>query len=209
MKYKINKDPRGPLYITESEETKLNYNCPADQKSGEGPGSCGGATGKEGSASSKNEKEEFSKGREEKSKMTDRINKSLKDVQNEATDDFADNMGEKPDSSEILQKGMDLASDLKLTGKSAEFFAEKYSKEYDKAWKNAASDAKAQGFSNDEKSKPSKSDTGSLKGLREANDKGLITVAGKVKKDFSAGGKSYKKGDYVTHHVDGKWQDEK
>lgn len=47
MKYKINKDPRGPLYITESEEMKLNYNCPADQKSGEGPGSCGGAAGGE------------------------------------------------------------------------------------------------------------------------------------------------------------------
>lgn len=47
MKYKINKDPRGPLYITESEEMKLNYNCPADQKNGEGPGSCGGAAGGE------------------------------------------------------------------------------------------------------------------------------------------------------------------
>jgi len=203
MKYTINKDPKGPLYITE-EEMKLNYNCPADQKTGSGPGSCGGANGEKASGSSK-----YSDLQNKKAAMTDRINKSLKDVQNEATDDFADNMGEKPDSSEILQKGMDLASDLKLTGKNAEFFAEKYSKEYDKAWKNAASDAKAQGFSNDEKSKPSKSDTGSLKGLREANDKGLITVAGKVKKDFSAGGKSYKKGDYVTHHVDGKWQDEK
>ena len=203
MKYTINKDPKGPLYITE-EEMKLNYNCPADQKSGEGTGSCGGANREKASGSSK-----YSDLQNKKAAMTDRINKSLKDVQNEATDDFADNMGEKPDSSEILQKGMDLASDLKLTGKNAEFFAEKYSKEYDKAWKNAASDAKAQGFSNDEKSKPSKSDTGSLKGLREANDKGLITVAGKVKKDFSAGGKSYKKGDYVTHHVDGKWQDEK
>lgn len=203
MKYTINKDPKGPLYITE-EEMKLNYNCPADQKSGEGTGSCGGANREKASGGSK-----YSDLQNKKAAMVDRINESLNDVQNEATDDFADNMGEKPDSSEILQKGMDLASDLKLTGKSAEFFAEKYSKEYDKAWKNAASDAKAQGFSNDEKSKPSKSDTGSLKGLREANDKGLITVAGKVKKDFSAGGKSYKKGDYVTHHVDGKWQDEK
>jgi len=45
MKYIINKDPRGPLYITEDEEMKLNYNCPASEKSGEGPGSCGGAAG--------------------------------------------------------------------------------------------------------------------------------------------------------------------
>ena len=52
MKYTINKDPKGPLYITE-EEMKLNYNCPADQKTGSGPGSCGGANGEKASGSSK------------------------------------------------------------------------------------------------------------------------------------------------------------
>jgi len=50
MKYIINKDPMGPLYITE-EEMKLNYNCPADQKSGEGKGSCGGANGEKAETS--------------------------------------------------------------------------------------------------------------------------------------------------------------
>ena len=69
MKYKINKDPRGPLYITESEEMKLNYNCPADQKSGEGKGSCGGAAGGEKASGGSSDK------RSEISKMYDEFRK--------------------------------------------------------------------------------------------------------------------------------------
>jgi hypothetical protein len=46
--YKFNGKP-GTVYKTELdeiEEMKLNYNCPADEKSGEGPGSCSGSSGK-------------------------------------------------------------------------------------------------------------------------------------------------------------------
>lgn len=46
--YKFNGKP-GKLYKTELdeiEEMRLNSNCPDSEKSGSGPGSCGGATGK-------------------------------------------------------------------------------------------------------------------------------------------------------------------
>ena len=44
----------GKMYSLDSETTtiKLNYNCPADQKSGEGKGSCGGVAGKGGDTKS-------------------------------------------------------------------------------------------------------------------------------------------------------------
>ena len=210
MKYTINKDPRGPLYITESEEMKLNYNCPADQKNGEGPGSCGGAAGGEkasgGSKGSDKMRKEFE---EDAKNITDLIKSG--DLTDVTAEDLYD---------DSVEQGL-----VKDTPANKSMFLEVYGKAI-KAGKSPSTksrptktrptkivptqkDAKAQGFSNDKESKSSNSATGSLKGLREANDKGLITVAGKVKKDFSAGGKSYKKGDYVTHHVDGKWQDEK
>lgn len=44
MKYTINKNPDGPLYITE-DELKLNYRCSKEEQHGEGPGSCGGSKG--------------------------------------------------------------------------------------------------------------------------------------------------------------------
>ena len=46
MKYEINKNPNGPLYVTEEDWIKENSNCPNSEKTGSGPGSCGGATGK-------------------------------------------------------------------------------------------------------------------------------------------------------------------
>lgn len=42
MKYEINKKSNGPLYVTEEDLIKINSNCPASEKSGTGPGSCGG-----------------------------------------------------------------------------------------------------------------------------------------------------------------------
>ena len=41
MKYILSKK-LGQLYLTEYDIFKLNYNCPADEKTGEGKGSCGG-----------------------------------------------------------------------------------------------------------------------------------------------------------------------
>jgi len=41
--YKINKNPNGPLYKIDS-DVKLNTNCPDSEKTGTGPGSCGGAS---------------------------------------------------------------------------------------------------------------------------------------------------------------------
>lgn len=50
MKYLINPKSTGNLFITEEDEMKLNYNCPDSEKSGTGPGSCGGSKdSKEGS----------------------------------------------------------------------------------------------------------------------------------------------------------------
>ena len=47
MKYTINKDLGGPLYITEEDQIKLNSNCPDSEKTGTGPGSCGRGKDKE------------------------------------------------------------------------------------------------------------------------------------------------------------------
>lgn len=44
MKYKINNKSNGPLYITEKDLIKENANCPMSEKTGTGPGSCGGNT---------------------------------------------------------------------------------------------------------------------------------------------------------------------
>lgn len=55
MKYTINKKSKSPLYVTENEQMKLNYNCPDDEKIGTGPGSCGGATGNKDSTKTKTE----------------------------------------------------------------------------------------------------------------------------------------------------------
>ena len=43
--YNINKKIGGPLYTTDLDELKMNANCPDSEKSGSGPGSCGGASG--------------------------------------------------------------------------------------------------------------------------------------------------------------------
>lgn len=40
MKYKLNENASGSLYITELDEMKLNYNCSESEKTGTGPGSC-------------------------------------------------------------------------------------------------------------------------------------------------------------------------
>ena len=43
MKYILNKNLAGPVWINEYDQImKLNYNCPAEQKTGTGPGSCKG-----------------------------------------------------------------------------------------------------------------------------------------------------------------------
>jgi hypothetical protein len=66
LKYIINKKANGPLYVTEQDEMKENANCPASEKTGEGPGSCGGSKGsdknkmagpKKGSESTSNSRE--------------------------------------------------------------------------------------------------------------------------------------------------------
>lgn len=44
MKYELSKKATGPLYVTEEDLIKQNANCPASEKTGEGPGSCGGQT---------------------------------------------------------------------------------------------------------------------------------------------------------------------
>lgn len=70
MKYKLNKDTKGPLYITEEEQLKLNYNCPDSEKSGTGPGSCGGSTGKKGSGKVGSESKKASVGMPKKNDLT-------------------------------------------------------------------------------------------------------------------------------------------
>lgn len=218
MRYEINKKSNGPLYITEEDLIKQNANCPASEKSGTGPGSCGGASGK-----GQNPKEVLKKTDEAKA-LIDKVNKSKslskgtsdihlsEKIQNSATDDFANNMGEKPDDSEILQRGMDIADASGIKGDKAQMdFAEKYSAEYDKAWESAVSDAKSHGFESDQPSSKSSSSQlkGTPKGLRDAHASGLISGMGRVKKDFTtSSGKSYKKGEYVTRHYDGDWDDE-
>ena len=199
MKYSINKDPRGPLYLTEDDKIKLNYNCPDSEKSGEGKGSCGGVgkkesgqqkspTGKSTSKSSPGKKERFG-GRnimevensdlslkELKEKLSvakeghdddvaeivekdikyrqsnlmktsaDEIKKSF-ELDNDATDDFAENMGTKPEDEEILSRGIDVAlNKFGLSGGAAKLYAKDYLKSYDKAWKRAEKDAKDQGW---------------------------------------------------------------
>lgn len=47
MKYIISKKTTGPLYITESDDIKMNYRCKAEEQNGTGPGSCGGSKGKD------------------------------------------------------------------------------------------------------------------------------------------------------------------
>lgn len=43
MKYELNKNIDGPIYVTEKDLIKQNANCPDSEKVGEGPGSCGGS----------------------------------------------------------------------------------------------------------------------------------------------------------------------
>jgi len=43
MRYEINRKATGPLYLTEKDIIKENSNCPDSEKSGTGPGSCGGS----------------------------------------------------------------------------------------------------------------------------------------------------------------------
>lgn len=53
MRYEINKKATVPLYVTENDQMKLNSNCPDSEKSGTGPGSCGGSKGSNDKRSTK------------------------------------------------------------------------------------------------------------------------------------------------------------
>lgn len=53
MKYIISKKTTGPLYLTESDDIKMNYRCKAEEQNGTGPGSCGGKSSDEGQSQEK------------------------------------------------------------------------------------------------------------------------------------------------------------
>jgi len=135
------------LYETPSDDIKENSNCPDSEKNGTGPGSCGGSSGKNkdtsGGPNVMRRKGDVLPDGKIKGSNPKPIDKK---IQSDAIQDFADNMGEKPEDDEILQRGMDKADELGLTNDKAMEYATKYSVEYDKAWKLTVSDGKKHGF---------------------------------------------------------------